>query len=131
MSEPSETPQFVEPHRRTKTLPLAYPVTIGGKVLSEIVLQRMTAGDVAAYTKAIEAKAKENPDAFMRFPIFHDAEGKPIADAVFDALDSDDHDMLQEHALDFLPRRFRPISTTSEAGSRPVNGAPIEPSSET
>ncbi len=56
----------------------------------------------------------------FRLPMFFDADGNRIVDAVLDALDDDDTMTLSEVAADFLPRRFRVNDgdTTPATGDR-------------
>ncbi|MCW2318310.1 hypothetical protein M2322_003877, partial [Rhodoblastus acidophilus] len=67
------------------------------------------------------------PDAIVHCPIYRDADGALIPDAVMDALDDDDAFELEKKVADFLPRRFR---GAPDGVSGPQTGATTEPSSE-
>jgi hypothetical protein len=99
-------------------------VEYAGKLYGSISLLRLTAGEVIAFTRELEAALKNDPDAPVRFPTFKDDSGAPIPDAVLDALDDDDPVTLDEAAVDFLPRRFRAQAAQGSTSETPGDGAP-------
>jgi hypothetical protein len=114
-------PRFVDNGRpRFKVVALDWPVEHEGRVFAEVHLVKLTAKEVADFIVAI----KDKGDA--RLPIFRDAAGAPIPNAVMDALDDDDKLALDEGAEPFLPRRFRAALASSSAQP---DGAAIEPTS--
>ena len=113
--------RFVETGRpRFKVVTLDWPVEHDGRVFSEVHLVKLTAKEVADFI----ASMKDNGGG--RLPIFRDAGGASIPDAVMDALDDDDKLALDEAAEPFLPRRFR---AALASGLAPADGAAIEPTS--
>jgi len=122
--EQKPTPQFVGDKARAKTISLEWPVEYGGLTYTEIHLARLTTSEVAAFQASL---AKLAPDAIVHCPIYRDADGAPIPDAVMDALDDDDAFELEKKVADFLPRRFRGAPA---GASDPQTGATTEPSSE-
>lgn len=102
--ENKPAPQFVGGKSRVKTVSLEWPVEYDGKVYDAISIKRLTAGEVADFEKKLAAV----PGGELRWPIFVDAVGVTIPDAVMDALDDDDNLELQKEMIDFLPRRYRP-----------------------
>jgi hypothetical protein len=92
---------------RMKMFPLAWPVTYQGTRHEQIGLCRMTAKQVADFVVQLGAVGAADPNAILRFPIFVDANGAALPGALLDGLDADDADVLNEAAVDFLPRRFR------------------------
>jgi hypothetical protein len=106
---------------RMKMFPLAWPVTYHNTRYDQIGLCRMTAKQVADFVVQLGAVGAADPNAILRFPIFVDATGAPLPDALLDGLDADDADMLNEAAVDFLPRRFRvnpePATAPSSGGT--------------
>ena len=106
---------------RMKMFPLAWPVTYQGASHEAIGLCRMTAKQVADFVAQLGAVGAADPNAILRFPIFVDATGTLLPDALLDGLDADDADMLNEAAVDFLPRRFRassgPVTAPSSGGT--------------
>jgi hypothetical protein len=113
-----ETPKFVGGASRFKSIPLAWPLVYGGVLYDHIILQRLTAKEVADWVEDIKEKDE------VRFPIYRDDAGTSIPDAVLDALDDDDRLALDEAAKDFLPRRFRDVEGD---GSGPAAGGTIAP----
>lgn len=94
---------FTDPAKRTKSIPLAHPVSFGGKAIEAINLRRMTQGEVAALIE--QSAGKDGP---VRFPLFCDFPDGKIPEELFRALDDDDAFTIDAAAADFLPRRFRP-----------------------
>jgi hypothetical protein len=102
--EAKPAPKIVGGAPRLRSVPLAYPVEYDGVTHSEIVLARLTAAEVAAFQ---DAAAKLPDGASPEWPIYRDADGKPLPDAVLAALDDDDKFELDKALRDFLPRRFQ------------------------
>ncbi len=92
---------------------LEWPLEYDGREYREITIKRLTAQEVKDLADALRALPEGTPPP--RWPIFVDAEGAPIPEEVLDALDPDDDTMLQEAALDFLPRRFVAAARTPES----------------
>lgn len=94
---------------RQKTIPLEWPFTLNGKRFDQVVIRRMTQGEVAGMIQAINA-AQGTGTSEMGFPIFYDTEGFLLSDDIMAAMDADDAATLDEAARDFLPRRFRSVT---------------------
>lgn len=84
------------PEKSRRVVPLDYPI-VGddGKVISEVVLTRLTARQVQDFVDAVMAGETRMP------PI------SDIPDEAFDALDDDDRVKVEEAAADFMPARLR------------------------
>ena len=106
VTAPPRTVVFADQSKRLTTIDLAYPVNYDGKNLATIVIRRLTASEVASFVESLKSREDNASTAIIRFPMFYDIEGAPIADDVLDALDDDDALKLNEVASDFLPRRF-------------------------
>jgi hypothetical protein len=102
--EAKPLPKFVGGAARLRSVPLSYPVEYDGAVYNEIVLARLTAAEVAAFQ---DAAAKLPDGASPEWPIYRNADGKPLPEAVLAALDDDDKFELDKALRDFLPRRFQ------------------------
>jgi len=118
--------RFLSDRSRVKTVALDWPVEVDGVDYREVVIRRLTAGEVGAFVDRVRASGS---GAEVRFPLFYDAAGAPIPDRAWDAFDSDDADKLVEAGDDFLPARFR-TGRTADA-SAPGNAATTGPSSPT
>ena len=101
-------------------MPLEWPIDYDGRVYTEVHLVRLTAKDVADWIERLDA------DGAGKFPIFRDAAGALIPDAVLDGLDADDREEVDKAAMDFLPRRFRGATASASA---PADGEATGPSS--
>ncbi len=126
--EPAAPPvtRFLNDRSRVKTVALDWPVEVDGVAYREVVVRRLTAGEVGAFVDRVRASGS---GAEVRFPLFYDAAGTPIPDRAWDAFDSDDADKLVEAGDDFLPARFRTVRTADASG--PGNAATTGPSSPT
>lgn len=111
---------------RVVDFPLAWPLQVDGVEFRSITVKRLTTREVGVFVDQIRGKAAGER---VRFPIFVDAAGQPIPDAVWDALDPDDTDALTEVADRFLPARFRDGRETD--ASDPATGATSGASSDT
>lgn len=118
---------------RMKMIPLEWPVKVDGVDYHAIGVKRMSTKEVSEFIDALSG----DTDA-VKFPIFVDGDGKPVSDAVLNALDDDDTQTLLEKMRDFLPRRFRGGAAQSQTsaqsspnGSPPTPGAPTAPTSAT
>ncbi len=115
-----ESSSFLGDRPREKRISLEWPKAFRGKSYAAITIKRLTVADVAAFIEKLDGGK-------LRFPIFFDDEGAPVPDALLDALDDDDGEVLDREALDFLPRRFRaPPEKAPGAGSAPSAGAATE-----
>jgi hypothetical protein len=127
MDTTSQSPRYVNDKPRHATITLDWPIEFEGTTYTEIGLRRLTAGEVAAFMDTARAKVEADPEANPRAPIFIDADGEPIPDGLFDALDDDDGFKLDGAAKDFLPRRFQAVPRVSD--STPMDGSDTEPTS--
>jgi|SRR5687768_2269947 len=93
--------------QRHKTVDLQWPFTLDGKRFEQVVVKRMTQAEVAGFIEAVKIAREAGEKADISFPIFYDTEGFLLSDEIMNAMDSDDSDMLDEVAGDFLPRRFK------------------------
>jgi hypothetical protein len=116
--ETPAAPKFLGDRPRFKSVPLEWPIDYDGKEYREIHLVKLTAKEVADWLETLDANGS------AKFPIFRDADGAPIPDAVLDGLDADDREEVDKAAVDFLPRRFRGV-TASASGS--ADGAATGP----
>lgn len=89
---------FLNPETRTGKIPLEHVLVVDGKNVSEIIVRRLTGGEIAALAEG--GNAEMGNSAFLA--TFTD---QPIE--VIDALDADDLTALTEKVTDFLPRRIR------------------------
>lgn len=83
--------------RRSETVQLEWPVEFDGRVYRSIMISRMTAAQVDAFTEEARANA-----GAARLPMFS------CPHEVIDALDADDAARVNEVVLRFLPRALRP-----------------------
>lgn len=116
MTTNSPVARIVSDRPRYKSIKLDWPVEFNGKVYSEINISRLTVSEVANFAKSLEG-SKDDEAAML--PMFFDNEMQPIPKEVFDAMDQDDKDAIDQESLLFLPRRFRGLaepSTTSKTG---------------
>jgi hypothetical protein len=86
---------------RSMPIALTWPVACDGKTYDTVVVRRLSTREVADFITAVS----EDPGA--RLPLFCDVDGHEIPKAVFEAMDRDDTDALNEAAEDFLPRVLR------------------------
>lgn len=109
--------RFTGGKERSRWIPFEWPVEFGGTAYSGVMLQRMTAGEVAAWMKEVSALASTG--AGLTWPIIRDETGIPVPPGLLDALDADDFDAVNKAMLDFLPQRFRgalPSASGQQAG---------------
>lgn len=102
----AERPAFVDPSGRSRAFPLKYPVTVGGRVYSEICLARLTVAEVAQFLEAVSNGDKRSAIAW---PVYRDESGEPLPQAVLNALDDDDGFAVEQGLRDFLPLRLRAL----------------------
>lgn len=106
----AQAPRWLTDNPRQASQDLAWPFALDGVVYRTIILRRLTAGEVAAFTARLRAlpEGTEWPRVPMYF--LPGAAGDPevaIPDAAWDAMDDDDRLALSEAARAFLPARFR------------------------
>lgn len=116
----TDSPQFLDARPRFRVVTLEWPLSFGGKEYRDVHVVRLTAAEVSAFQEGLKALPA---DAEVRWPIYRDAEGAPIPDAVLDGLDDDDSLELDKAVRDFLPRRFRAAPAIASA---PPSGEPTE-----
>ena len=95
-------PKFIGGGPRSKVVPLEHPVAYDGREYHAITLVRLNAKEVE------DMLDKINRGEGTEIPIFRDAEGAVIPKIVLHALDDNDSLALDEAAVDFIPKRFRP-----------------------
>ena len=113
----SPAARFLVDRPRSKIVDLSWPVAVDGVKYRQIMVRRLTTGEIGAFVDKVRSEADS---ANVRFPLFYDLAGALIGDDVWNALDPDDSDALIEAGNDFLPARFRtgrtqPASTLSDA----------------
>lgn len=116
MTNKNETARIVTDRPRYKTIPLDWPIEFNGKTYTEINISRLTVADIASFAKALEDASAD--DSAM-LPMYFDDQMNAVPKEVFDAMDVDDRDTIDQESLNFLPRRFRGLaepSTTSKTG---------------
>ncbi len=122
--EPKAAPKFLGARERFRAVPLEDPLEYDGKTYSAIVVRRLTARDVADFEEFLQARLKTEPNARIRWPLYVDANGALIPDAVMDGLDADDKFELDKVAASFLPRQYRDAPAT---GTPQENGGSTAP----
>lgn len=118
--ETTAIPVFLNAAARRRSVTLQWPLEYDGRVYAEIFIRRLTVAEVAAWVESLKAG-----DGNSHMPIYVDAAGAPIPDAVIDALDDDDGVALDEVVRDFLPRRFRGQQESVSDPAAGENSAPI------
>jgi hypothetical protein len=126
MTDEDSVARIVSDRPRAATITLEWPIAYDGRVYATITVARLTAAEVAHFQEEIVQLLDSGADAKVRLPLFRDARGELIPDAVMDALDDDDRLALDEAAASFLPRRFRGLAARD---SGPDIGATTEASS--
>ena len=126
MTDSNAIARIVSDRPRGATITLEWPIEYYGRVYATITVARLTAGEVARFQEEIVQLLDSGADAKVRLPLFRDARGELIPDAVMDALDDDDRLALDEAAENFLPRRFRGLAAQDTG---PVIGATTAASS--
>lgn len=104
-------PSFIDPLKRLKVFPLAYPVAYAGKEYDVVVVRRLTVGEVESFLDRLRQLREGDPNAALRWPMCVDRSGEPLPEAVLDGLDDDDASLIEKAIADFLPRRFRASQT--------------------
>lgn len=94
---PAEKPvaKIVTNLPREKVVTLTYPVEFDGRLYESITIRRITGGEVAGYMDRLQQGERIMP---------------PVVDCpvdVYEAMDADDQDLVDEAAMDFLPRRLK------------------------
>ena len=95
---------------RSKRIDLIAPFSLDGKIYDHVMVKRMRTGEVADFLASLSDQIDVRA---VRFPMFEDADGKLLPEAVLDLLDDDDSLALEVAAADFLPRRFRAVNSAS------------------
>ncbi len=92
---------------RSKTVPLEYPVEFAGAVWDSIEIRRCTGQEIADYFNRMSQSA-----TFVMPPVIQ----CPVE--VWQALDADDQDTIDEAAQAFMPRRLKAaVELLSETGA--------------
>jgi hypothetical protein len=94
---------FVSDKPRYRTVSLEWPLQYGDRLITEIVVSRMTVAQLEAYLEAVRTGAKSIPD-MLSFP-----DGEPVPEEVLTGLDADDDERLHEVMQSFLPQRLRQV----------------------
>jgi Phage tail assembly chaperone proteins, E, or 41 or 14 len=110
-TKPAPQVRWLTDKKRVESLTLDYPIEIDGIEYRVVEVRRLTAGEVAAFVD----KMRGSPDTTLKFPMFFDERGAPLADAFWDAVDDDDRFALDRVSQDFLPVRFRAAQTGTTA----------------
>lgn len=94
---PAEKPvaRIVTKLPREKEVTLTYPVEFDGRLYETIRIRRITGGQVADYMDRLQQGERIMPPV-VECPV-----------EVYEAMDADDQDMVDEAAMDFLPRRLK------------------------
>lgn len=87
--------KIISPKERSKLVPLEFPVEFDGKVWSEVEVTRINATELEEYIGAVRRGEARMPPT-VRCPV-----------EVWEAMDADDQDAVDEAAMDFTPRRLR------------------------
>lgn len=97
--------KFVAGRARQKVIPLEWPMEFGGVVYNEVTVRRCTGLEVSEYVMAL-ASGEDVTFPGIEFPI-----------EVYNALDSDDFDKVDEAVKDFLPQSFRRMAEQAPEAS--------------
>jgi hypothetical protein len=105
---------------RTKTVPLAWPVTVDGKIVDSVTVRRLSVREVADYVEQLRNSASPDP---IRLPMI-----VGLSESVIDALDDDDMATIDGVIFDFLPQRLRRLldGTTQPTGADTPSSSPAE-----
>jgi hypothetical protein len=114
---------FVDPSGRSRAFTLKYPVVVDGRTYSEIHLARLTVAEVAQFLETVSNADKRSAIAW---PVYVDADGAPIPQAVLNALDDDDGFAIEQGLGDFLPLR---LAALLDGATGRAPGEPTAPSS--
>jgi hypothetical protein len=111
--ETSNGPRFVGGKSRSMRIDFEWPIEYGGMTYDHVNLRRLTAGEVAEWTREIASQAQSGLS--LAWPVLRDDADLPIPAGLTDALDADDFDAVNKAVLDFLPRRFRGALASASA----------------
>lgn len=95
--KPPAAPSFVKAKDRFRTIDLTWPLEYDGKVYDRVTVRRMTGIDLIAFVE------QPRDSAAPTLPMFD------VPQAVIDALDPDDAELVNKAVQDFLPRALRPV----------------------
>ena len=105
-SEAQQESRFLDPSGRSRAFTLRHPIIVAGRTYSEIHLARLTVSEVAAFIETVSSVDKRSAIAW---PVYRDADGAPLPQAVLNALDDDDGYAIEQGLADFLPLRLRAL----------------------
>ena len=105
-SETRQDGQFVDTSGRSRACTLKYPIIVDGRTYSEIHLKRLTVADVAQFLETVSNADKRSA---VSWPVYVDADGAPLLQAVRGLLDDDDGYLIEQGLADFLPLRLRAL----------------------
>lgn len=111
-------PKFVGDRAREKVIPLEWPLEYDGKLYEAVTVRRCTGTEIAEYVVAL---------AGGQSPLFP---GLDCPLEVYEALDADDLESVDEVVRDFLPRRFRAASAPTPEASDNTSTKSGTPSAE-
>jgi hypothetical protein len=87
-----------------KLVPLEWPIEFDGKVYNEIRVHRVSGKEVRDYLEALRTSEANILPPMIDCPI-----------EVWNALDADDHDAVDQAALEFTPKRLKAIFNAAAA----------------
>lgn len=90
--------RFAGDRPREKSIPLEWPIEFGDEIYETVTVRRCTGAEIADYVLA-QVRGES--------PLFP---GISCPIEVYNALDADDLEAVDEVVRDFLPRRFRQAS---------------------
>lgn len=96
---------------REKLIPLEYPVEFDGKLYTDVRVRRVTAGEVRDYLDKLR-----NGDASALPPVVD------VPLAVWEVLDADDMQTIDEAAAEFMPKRLRALVAAGAAAAGEQEG---------
>ncbi len=116
---PAPVARFLTDKPRQTSVDLDWPLELDGVAYRTVTVRRMTVAEVGAFMDRVKDVGQSQ---VVRLPMFADEHGAPLPDALWDALDADDSDRLNQVASGFLPARFRggtpaPSSTPASGGT--------------
>jgi hypothetical protein len=96
---------FIGGKARAATIDLEWPVHFAEKDYYQIVVRRVTVGEIEAWMKEIAGKPDDGVS--WAWPCLRGEDDEPLPPGLLDALDVDDLDAVNKAVLSFLPKRFR------------------------
>lgn len=95
---PAPVAKFIGDLPRDKIVPLEWPIEFDGKLYEAIRIRRVSAKEVRDYLEALRTSEADIMPPMIDCPL-----------EVWSALDADDHDAVDQAAMEFTPKRLKAI----------------------